>query len=92
MSLPEVQRANAYIDSFSNHKHGISFLIQRYPGKGVDHYWVQAGYNGDLHYEPYFNFYVYPPELAVKILDPLTGSVYTLVQWRIRKKRFGWDN
>jgi hypothetical protein len=88
MALPEVQKGDAYIDSFSKHQHGISILIQRRPGNGVDYYWLQAGYNGDLRYEPYFNFYVYPPKLTIKFYDTVTDSVYSLEEWRRRLRLY----
>ena len=81
-NLPEVKRANHFIDSFSNHKHGISFRITDSPDLAKNFYSVQAGYNGEFRYENYFTFYVDPQDLTVKYYDVLSDSLISLAEWR----------
>ena len=85
-ALPEVRQAESYIDSFSNHKHGIAFRIANDPGK--DHYYlVQAGYNGDIRFETYFLFSVYVPGFEIKYFDVARDTAISLDVWRNDKSR-----
>ena len=68
MKLPFVKKANAYIDSFSNHQHGIAFMMDSL-GKGEKDIYVQAGYNGEMRFETYYQFYVDPVTLEIKVYD-----------------------
>jgi hypothetical protein len=82
--LPEIKEKNRYIDSFTNHKHGIAFITMKKPNSKSDYYWIQAGYNSDIRFEPYYNFYVYYPKMKIEVLDPSTDKVYSLKDWRKR--------
>ena len=86
-NLPEVRAKDSFIDSITKHKNGISLIIFKYPTKINPYYWVQAGYDNKLRFEPYYNFYVYKENLEVKFYDTITGDILTLEQWRnkIRK-------
>jgi hypothetical protein len=86
LSLQEVQRENAFIDSLSGHKHGISILVLKRPINQKGFFLVQADYNGELRFEPYYNFYVYPPHMSIKVLDAMTDSLYSLTDWRKKEK------
>lgn len=66
-----VQKSDKYIDSVSNHKHGISFMLDNTKGENVS---VLAGYNSDERFETYYHFYVDPGTMAVTIYDPLTNK------------------
>ncbi len=68
MKLSFVKKANTYIDSFSNHRHGIAFMLDSL-GKGENEIYVQAGYNGDQRFETYYQFYVNPRTLEIKVYD-----------------------
>lgn len=68
MKLPFIKKANEYIDSFSNHKHGIMFMLDS-SGKDENEISVQAGYNGDQRFETYYRFYVNPKTLDIKVYD-----------------------
>ena len=68
MKLSFVKKANTYIDSFSNHQHGIAFMLDSL-GKGEKEIYVQAGYNGDQRFETYYQFYVNPKTLEIKVYD-----------------------
>lgn len=71
LKFPFVQKSNKYIDSMSNHKHGISFMLDNTKGENVS---VLAGYNSDERFETYYHFYVDPKTMAVTIYDPLTNK------------------
>jgi len=78
LSIREVKQQSRYIDTISGHKHGIFVVILKRPKNSADYYWVQAGYNNEMRFEPYFNFYVYCPKMTVKFLDPISNKVYSL--------------
>lgn len=86
LGLPEVQAKNSFIDSLTGHRHGISIMVVNYPGDEPGHprWWVQAGYNSDIRFEPYFNFYVYVPDMTIKVLDPNSNKAIGLEAWRAR--------
>ncbi len=81
MSLPEVKKANAYIDSISKHKKGIAAIINE-PENGETDYGVRVGYNGDERFEVYYFFYVDPKNFQIKILNIITDSVISVEEWR----------
>jgi hypothetical protein len=85
-SLPEVRKKNKYIDSLTKHKKGITIIIAKKPDKIHNYYWVQAGYNSELRFEPYYNFYVYQPNRVIKYYDPMSDKILTLKEWRGKLK------
>lgn len=82
LKLPEVQRKQTLIDSVSHHKHGISMMVLKKPGKTRKYYWIAVGYNSEIRFETMFNFYVWPTPIIIKYLDTGNGKVITLAQWR----------
>jgi hypothetical protein len=87
MDLPEVKRANVFIDSISNHKHGISIMIISRPDKTQDYYDVLLGYNNDFRFETYFNFYVYTPKLDIKYYNVIGDTIISLDEWRNKRAK-----
>ena len=85
-TLQEVKIENKYIDSLSGHKSGISIMIIKRPDAKCKYFWVQAGLNNNVRYEPYYNFYVYKSHLEVKFFDPMSNEILSLEQWRGRLK------
>jgi len=80
--LPEVKEKDAFIDSLTKHKHGISMRIMQRPGKLTKYYWIAVGYNSNLRFQTYYNFYVWPDSMVIKYLDPDSGKILTLSEWR----------
>jgi hypothetical protein len=80
MKLPFVIKSDHYIDSFSNHKHGIAFMREN-PGAGQTDIPVQAGYNGDQRFETYYRFEVNPQTLEIKVIDPVTDKKLTVKEY-----------
>ena len=80
MELPFVKKSNAYIDSFSNHQHGIAFMLDSL-GKNDREISVQAGYNGDQRFETYYRFYVNPKTLEIKVYDVVNDKKMTVKEY-----------
>ena len=88
LKLPEVISRNALIDSLSNHTHRISFLSDSSTIDGTEYYEIKAGYNSDLRYETYYNFYVEKGNCKnIKIAEPVEGDIIPLSEWRIRNRK-----
>ena len=85
LKLPFVIKSNNYIDSFSNHKHGISFMLEE-PGANETDIAVQAGYNGDQRFETYYRFFVDPKTLEIKVYDAVEDKKLTLQEY-LEKQR-----
>lgn len=82
LTIPQVKSSDKYIDSLTNHKHGISFLTgNAKQGKEDLGYEVQAGYNNDEHFETYYFFYINPATKEIKVLDQVSGNVLPLKEW-----------
>lgn len=77
LKLPFVNKNNAYIDSFSHHRHGIAFMLENPQTKETD-ISVQAGYNGDQRFETYYRFSVDPKTLEIKVYDPVNNKKLTV--------------
>ncbi len=78
--LSFVKKSDQYIDSISNHKHGISFLLEG-PAKGETEIPVQAGYNGAERFETYYRFFVNPKTLEIKVYDVVEDKKLTLKEY-----------
>ena len=68
MKLSFIKKADAYIDSFSNHRHGMAFMMDSLE-KGQTEIYVKAGYNGDERFETYYHLYVNPKTLEIHVMD-----------------------
>lgn len=65
LKLPFIVAANKNIDSFTQHKSGIAFLID-----STEKEWmIQAGYNGSERFETYYHLYVTPATMEIKVYD-----------------------
>jgi hypothetical protein len=82
LKLPFVQKSNSYIDSLSNHKHGISFISDT-ANNAIT---VMAGYNGAERFETYYNFTVNPKTFEIKVLDIITGNFISVEEY-IKKNK-----
>jgi hypothetical protein len=85
--IPEVKKKDHFIDSLTNHKHGISMIILERPNENKLYYVVQVGYNNEIRFEPYYTFYVYKKNFTVKFYDPIPGEIITLKEWRKRNNK-----
>jgi len=80
MKLSFVKKSNAYIDSFSNHQHGIAFMMDE-PQPNETDINVQAGYNGGERFETYYRFLVNPKTMEIKVYDPVEDKTLTLKEY-----------
>ncbi len=78
--LSFVKKSDKYIDSISNHKHGIAFMLDE-PAKDETDIPVQAGYNGAERFETYYRFFVNPKTLEIKVYDEVTDKKLTLKEY-----------
>jgi hypothetical protein len=85
-SLPEVKMSDRFVDSLTNHRHGISMRIVHRPNRLEKYYTIDAGYNSSERFENYYNFYVWPDKMIIKIVDSYTGRLLTLAEWRKKRK------
>ena len=80
LKLPFVKKSDQYIDSFSNHKHGIAFLLDKPEANETD-IPVQAGYNGDERFETYYRFYVNATTMEIKVYDVAADKKLTVKEY-----------
>lgn len=80
MNLPFVIKSSKYIDSISNHKHSIAFMLDEPDAPGAD-VPVQAGYNGNERFETYYRFFVNPKTLEIKVYDPVEDKKLTVKEY-----------
>jgi hypothetical protein len=74
LTLPFIIKSNHYIDSFSNHRHGIAFITD-----STDRtYLVKAGYNGEDRFETYYDFEIDKNSREIKVMDPVEGDYIPL--------------
>lgn len=74
LTIPFIIRSNNYIDSFSNHRHGIAFITD----STEQAYQVKAGYNGDDRFETYYDFEIDKKTREIKVMDPVEGDYVPL--------------
>ena len=77
LKLPFIIKSDNYIDSFSNHKHGIAFMLDE-PNANEPDVSVQAGYNGAERFETYYRFFVNPKTMEIKVYDVVEDKKLTL--------------
>jgi hypothetical protein len=80
MKLPFVIKSDKYIDSFSNHKNGIAFMMDKEEA-GETEVQVQAGYNGNERFETYYRFFVNPKTLQIKVYDVEADKKLTIKEY-----------
>ena len=80
MKLPFVIKGDKYLDLFSNHKHGIAFMLDKPEAPETD-IPVQAGYNGNDRFETYYRFFVNPKTMEIKVYDVADDKKLTLKEY-----------
>lgn len=82
MQLSFVRESNRYIDSVSDHKHGISFITDT----ANNEISVMAGYNGEERFETYYNFNINPVTFEIKVMDAGSGDFVTVDDYLKKSK------
>ncbi|MGG9972165.1 hypothetical protein ACQ33O_10260 [Ferruginibacter sp. SUN002] len=80
MKLPFIIKANAHIDSVTDHLDAISFIIDTLRSGESDIH-VKAGYNAEDRYFTYYQFYVDPKTFDIKVYDPVADVKTPLVKY-----------
>ncbi len=85
-NLPEYKEANVQINAMTNGKQSITCIIDA-PTENDPNFYIQAGYNQESWFEPYFVFVVDAETFSVSIEDVIEGDVVSLDLWRKREKQ-----
>ena len=85
-ALSEVRAKNRYIDSLTHHKKGVSLLVTARPYAKHPYFWVKVGFNNNIRFETYYNFYINESNLEVNYFDPMNNEILSLQQWRRKAK------
>lgn len=84
--LDEVKEAQNYIDIITNHKRGLSYLLENEIVEKKDCFRIKVGFNGKDHLETYYIFYVNKKNCAdIYIDETVSGDIITIAKWRSLK-------
>jgi hypothetical protein len=83
MKISFVKKTNEYLDSLTDHRHGIAFIMDSVASNEIS---IMAGYNGPERFETYYNFTVYPKSFDIMIEYPDTGELVSIDQYIKLKK------
>jgi hypothetical protein len=83
--LPEIQEADKYIDSISDHRERIAYLWEKPDKENLD-YVIQFGYDGKERFETYYWIYVSPITLNIRFYDVINDSLYGIEDYRKLKR------
>lgn len=93
LELPETKKQAKYIDSISNHKKGISIIIDSLEIEKNFYYELKTGYNGELHWETYSIYYINHKDCTqILVNDIITGDFISINNWRNKKKQKNMGN
>ncbi len=83
-SFSFVKETDRYLDSLTNHKHGIAFLADSTdPSELI----FTAGYNGQERFETYYQFYVEPSTKKILVYDAVSDKKLTIKQYKALLKK-----
>jgi len=80
VKLPIIKRNNSYIDSVTNHKHGIAFIMDTLV-KGDTDIFIQAGFNGEDRFETHYQIYVNPKTMDIRFYDPVGDKKLSIKEY-----------
>ncbi|MCF6367025.1 MAG: hypothetical protein L3J35_12590 [Bacteroidales bacterium] len=83
--LPEYKEANIQINAMTNGEQSISLIIDA-PTEEHPEFYIQAGYNQESWFEPYYIFVVDAKTFEVYIEDVIEEDVAPIETWREREK------
>ena len=75
-----IERNNNYIDSVTNHKHGIAFIIDTLI-KGDTDIFVQAGFNAADRFETHYQIYINPKTMDIKFYDAVDDKKLSIKEY-----------
>ena len=81
--LDEVKIKQNFIDSLTNHKKGLSYVLENKNISGKDCYRVKVCFNGEYHLETFYIFYVNKKNCNdIYIDETVSGDIISIVTWR----------
>ncbi|MCS4228505.1 hypothetical protein [Sphingobacterium sp. BIGb0165] len=87
LALKEVEEGKRNLDSLTDHKANISFMIDSLKQDGRELYSLTAGYNSEERFEPYYHFYLNKSDCKnIQILDIVSGEYLPLETWRSQNR------
>ncbi|WP_104385244.1 hypothetical protein [Sphingobacterium sp. HMA12] len=87
LALKEVEESKRNLDSLTDHKANISFMIDSLKQDGRELYSLTAGYNSEERFEPYYHFYLNKSDCkGIQILDIVSGEYLPLESWRSQNR------
>ncbi len=84
--LPEYKEADQIVRAMTSNKQQLTCIINEPEGKD-NRYHIEAGYNKETWFEPYYHFYVDTKTLKVSILDKEEGDIVPIEVWREREDK-----
>nr|WP_315027412.1 hypothetical protein [uncultured Chryseobacterium sp.] len=83
LDLPEMKAQAKFLDSLTQGKGRIGFLIDSSKVNNIWDYSISAGYNGDERFETYHIFHASGNQCDhLEILDPVSGDYLSIEKWR----------
>lgn len=85
--LREVKKQSKFVDSISDNKKHLSFMIDSLEIKQQPYYRIKTGYDGTFHWETYTIFYINKNNCSTILVDEvISGEILSLEKWRILNK------
>lgn len=91
-SLPEVIKQEKIIDSVTNHKHGVSYIVEDEGINKKEYLRIKTGYNGEFRWETYYIFYIDKKTCSLYYYDTINGNLLTIEQWRNKSNKQKMNN
>ena len=85
-NFPEVQAIDERINTQSEMKNGVAFMVHDNFGGDTSYYRISVGNNSRSdRFETIYNFLFAKKTSEIKVVDPINDSIITLDQWRIAR-------
>ena len=79
MKLSFIKESDKYIDSSTNHKHGIAFIMDTLQNEPF--IYIQAGLNGEDRFVTGYQLYVNPRTMEIMVYDAVNDKRLTIKQF-----------
>ncbi len=80
--LPEVKTRDRFIDSLTQHKHGIAMInYDQDKTSTLPYYEINVGYSSEIRFENYYTFRVYKKDCRIEV-DDIEEGWMSLADWR----------
>lgn len=85
--LPEVEARDRFIDSLTDHKHGIAMInYDQDQTPSLAYYEINVGYSSEIRFENYYTFRVSKKDCSITVDDIEDGWI-SLEEWRKRQEQ-----